>query len=739
MLRQIVFAFFFLTAALGGQERPQFMKTVLTKDGPVTQQYWADELLAKLSPSATQRKSAVRYASSLRPLATATAPSGFERFGVIPYGGTVEGLQAFQATVAADPSYEWVSFSPVFRGYQTTTTTTTTDSLRWAQWQLSDGFPGNIGWGSAAVKTDHVYVVFADTGGCFGHEDFDWSRNFWNYNALDSSKSPVDDQGHGCAVASIVAAKTNNGLGIAGIAPFVKYGFIKVLDKKGESDASTVVDGLLATAAIANALKQQEPHARVVLNLSFGAMDYIEPVAEAIRVLKAAGVIVVAAAGNSGLNIDRIKFTPASLPEVIAVGASDWENAVAARGWWASNWGPKSVLLAAPGMDVMAAVPKGTATDQELFDPSGYRRVDGTSFSAPHVVGAIALMLAQHPDLSESQIRIRLMNANRDMKPWKLNLRDYQSEELFTAAGSLRLDTGALADDNALPAQPYIKAVAVGHSSARLVLAGTGDDGVNGKPFGSRCFYSTRQFTNNPIEPGIEEVTFLPFLDSYTQADEIQVLLRGKERQPLQQDTAYHVACQVVDKVGNWSAPSELATFQTVASQSLFSGLEGFTAEPGPISEFVAKFNGGNLILWHQTSINGGTTVWYAGNGELNYRGQASDSELVSPEIDLRSVTGSISLRLQQFLQMFGLLMQGTSYDEAEVRVEDLDASPVTAKIVAENLPNNSSFSLEERAFDLSEFAGKRIRLRFRFFTNGSSSVGIGWIIGQVQIRTDAR
>lgn len=734
----IVIIIFSLFPVAGlAQERPTFSKTVLTKDGPVTQDYWADELLVKLRYNAAslQKKSGLRYASVLRPL---VATSGLlDHYYILPFQGSVEGLQIFYASVVKDIDVEWVSFSPVFRAYQTPPDQTpAVDPLRWAQWQLSENFPGNIGWTGTSVKAEHVYVVFADTGGCFGHEDFDWSRNFWNFNVLDPSKSPIDDSGHGCAVASIVVAKVNNGLGIAGIADFVRFGFVKVLDKKGESDTSTVVNGLLAIAATAKTLKQYEPHSRVILNLSFGAMEVIEPVAEVIRIVKETGVIVVVAAGNNGLNIDRIKFTPASLPEVIAVGASSWDNAVAARDMWASNWGPRSVILAAPGMDVMAAVPKGNAADKELFDPSGYRRVDGTSFAAPHVVSAIALMLAKQPDLTEDQIRIRLMNVNRDIKPWRLNLRDYQPEELFTAAGSLRLDK-AMSEDFTFPAQPYIEAVSVGHSSIHLILAGTGDDGVSDKPFGGRCFYSTQQF--NPPEPDIEEVTFLPFLGRYTQADEIQVLLRGKEWQPLLENTTYYATCQVVDEVGNWSAPSEIATFQTASAQSLSDSLEGFAAESGPIGEVVARLNGQNPILWHQVEFGGVGRIWYAGTDHLNYQGVVSDSELISPEIDLRTVPGSVSLELRHFLQMIGILIQGSHYDAAEIRVEDLDASPVLVKIVAENLPNSTMFGLEEYALDLSEFAGKRIRLRLRFFTNGSSSVGIGWLIGQIKIKIDVR
>jgi subtilisin family serine protease len=708
-------------------QRPTFKLVRLTKDGPVVLEYWGDELLVKFrigfGPQSTSAKSGIRQASATTLRSFAVEPQ-MDGYYAISYIGTVQTLQAMREQLANDPAFEWVSFSPVFHAYSN-------DPLFYGQWQLAGSFPGAIGWNQLSrLHADHVYVVVADTGACFGHEDFDWSRNFWNFNVFEPSKPAADDNGHGCAVASVIAAQTDNGKGIAGLADWVKFGFVKVLDKEGRSDAKTIAEGILAVARKTYELKRLEPLSRVILNLSFGSAEEVPPVMEAVQVALQAGVIVVAAAGNSALNIDRIKVTPASTPGVIAVGAHNWDNAVGGQGFWASNWGPKTVLLAAPGQDIMVAVPKGAATDGELYDPTGYRRLDGTSLSAPHVVGAIALMLAKFPEMLEDQIRIRLMNGNRSIKPWRLNSREYSATELFVSGARLSLE-GLLVEDRIPPARPYIEVVKVGHSSAQILFTGTGDDGTDGTPFGARCLYSTIQDVPRLIEA-------VPYFGQFSGRD-LPLTLRGPDNSPLLENSDYRVFCQAVDKAGNWSELSEPVEFHSAESQTASPiDLYGFSVQPGWLESEVVKWNEGrNPLLWHLTDFFS-SRAWYAGVDEqFNYRAGVSDSEIISQEIDLRAESGSVSLHFRQFLQMLGYGTQGSHYDAAEIRIKSLaDDGRISDKIVAESIPNTKGFGLEDYALDLSEYVGQRIFVSFRFFTNGSS-LGIGWIINDVQLKTD--
>jgi hypothetical protein len=232
--------------------QPMFTITRLTSVGPVAQQYWGDRLLVKFrsgyAPTAASTKSAIRAvrADNVRRLTVNfLASAALDGYYTITHRGTVAELLAFRASLASDPTFEWVSLSPVFKVSQAEMVPTVTKPY---QWQIQPFVLGNIHWETLPkMWAEHIYLYVADTGACFGHEGFDWSRNFWNYNAIDSDKPAMDDHGHGCAVTSIVVAR-NNGKGIDGLAPFVKFGEVKVLNGEGYGAVEDIVNGILAVA-----------------------------------------------------------------------------------------------------------------------------------------------------------------------------------------------------------------------------------------------------------------------------------------------------------------------------------------------------------------------------------------------------------------------------------------------------------------------------------------------------------
>ncbi|HEX4904997.1 MAG TPA: S8 family serine peptidase [Acidimicrobiales bacterium] len=176
-------------------------------------------------------------------------------------------------------------------------------------------------------------------------------------------------QGHGTAVASVIAAGTDDGTGIAGIGWSTRVLAIAVLDDCGVGTAASVAAG------IGSAIQRG---ARVInLSLTGPAHPVVEAAVERAR---ASGVLVVAAAGNEG--DDEAAF-PAAYRSVVAVASTDDQNehlsTFSSRGGW--------VDLAAPGEDVLAA----------SLVAGGYWIYEGTSFSAPLVAGAAALLLAVHP------------------------------------------------------------------------------------------------------------------------------------------------------------------------------------------------------------------------------------------------------------------------------------------------------------------------------------------------------
>jgi subtilisin len=206
-----------------------------------------------------------------------------------------------------------------------------------------------------------IKVGIIDTGISNKHPDL-LANIKGGVNTINPFKSWNDDNGHGSHVAGIVAALDND-IGVIGAGPQIDLYAIKVLGASGSGYLSDVIEGI--EWAIANNMQ--------VINMSLGAASDIQSFHDAVIAAKNAGIVVVAAAGNSG---GAVSF-PAAYPEVIAVSATDDKDLIAS---WSSR-GPE-VDLSAPGVNIYSTY-KGT----------GYATLSGTSMAAPHVAGTAALVL----------------------------------------------------------------------------------------------------------------------------------------------------------------------------------------------------------------------------------------------------------------------------------------------------------------------------------------------------------
>ncbi len=220
-----------------------------------------------------------------------------------------------------------------------------------------------------------VYVI--DTGVWPTHPDFG-GRVVGGRSFIDDGLGWTDCRGHGTHVAGTIAASTY------GMAKEATVHSVRVLGCDGTGTVSGVVAGMDWVAATASGPS--------VANLSLGgarsaALD------TAVVNLSAAGVSVVVAAGNTGT--DACDTSPAAVPEAITVAASDQADGRPSF----SNWGP-CVDLFAPGVDVesLVAADGGTATRS------------GTSMAAPHVAGAVALLLEAEPTASPAQVAAALVD-----------------------------------------------------------------------------------------------------------------------------------------------------------------------------------------------------------------------------------------------------------------------------------------------------------------------------------------
>ena len=234
--------------------------------------------------------------------------------------------------------------------------------------------------------TYRTVIAVVDTGVQLNHPDLS-SRIVEGYDFVNHDRRPSDDNGHGTAVAGVVAASTNS-LGVAGMCARCKIMPIKALDANGIGMWTVAAKGIIWAA----------DHHADVINLSFGGPTGGSTLGDAIAYARARGVVVVAAAGNFG---SQNLFYPAAFPGVISVAAtSDWDLQYA----W-SDYSTSWVDVAAPGCTW--ATHRG----------SSYGSFCGTSAATPMVSGIAALMDSARPGITRAQIE-SILTAATVQTPW---------------------------------------------------------------------------------------------------------------------------------------------------------------------------------------------------------------------------------------------------------------------------------------------------------------------------------
>lgn len=202
--------------------------------------------------------------------------------------------------------------------------------------------------------------------------------------------SYTDDNGHGTHVAGIIGAR-NNSYGTVGIAPECDLYAVKVLDKDGSGYISDIAAGI--DWAISNNMD--------IVNLSLGGSTSSSVLKSAVDSAYAGGILVVAAAGNSGNSYgigNNVEY-PARYDSVIAVAATNINNQRASF----SSTG-STVEVAAPGVDIIST-----------YLNNQYAAGSGTSMATPYTSGNLALIMQANPGLSAAEIRIKLRESVIDL------------------------------------------------------------------------------------------------------------------------------------------------------------------------------------------------------------------------------------------------------------------------------------------------------------------------------------
>jgi len=269
---------------------------------------------------------------------------------------------------------------------------------------LSSTLAGN---GSGSVNVD---VAVIDTG-IYSHPDLNVA------GGVNCSNGPAakysDGNGHGTHVAGTIGAIDNN-IGVVGVAPGARLWAVRVLNNAGSGSDASVICGIdwvtarAATIKVAN-MSLGGPGSNSACGLAPSDPGY-DPFHQAICNSVAAGVTHVVAAGNE--SDDAANHTPAAYDEVITVSALADFNGVAGGGAAAtcradeddtfanfSNFGA-AVDIIAPGVCILST-----------WNDGGTNTISGTSMASPHVTGAAALYIANHPGATPAQVKSALIAA----------------------------------------------------------------------------------------------------------------------------------------------------------------------------------------------------------------------------------------------------------------------------------------------------------------------------------------
>lgn len=274
-------------------------------------------------------------------------------------------------------------------------------------------------WGMEAIYNDSnlqatsggngVKVAVLDTGVNVNHADLAGSaeqcKDFTNRRSPLVDGSCTDKNGHGTHVSGTILAHGGSGQGIYGVAPEADLWAYKVLNDQG-SGYSDDIAGVIQH--VADEAVRTGSH--VVISMSLGSSSKSTLIADAVDYAYGKGVLVVAAAGNSGPNANTIGY-PGALVNAVTVAALEdvQENGTYRVADFSSRGNPQTDGdYVIQELDVELSAP-GRAIESTWYDGS-YNTISGTSMATPHVSGLAAKIWAANPSMSHTQLRAELQN-----------------------------------------------------------------------------------------------------------------------------------------------------------------------------------------------------------------------------------------------------------------------------------------------------------------------------------------
>ncbi|MEO3817340.1 type VII secretion-associated serine protease mycosin [Plantactinospora sp. B24E8] len=264
-----------------------------------------------------------------------------------------------------------------------------TDPIRDEQWQL-DLFHARDAWRVSTGKGVTVAVI--DSGVDASHADLAGQVLPGIDLVTGIGNGQTDPVGHGTTVAGLIAGRGDDNRGVVGLAPKAKILPVRVLDEENRYDDALIV---------AKGVRWAVDNGARVVNLSLGGTGDSPALAAALDYAFARDVVVVACTGNVGSSSSKDVWYPAREPGVVAVTGLERES----NALWSGAITGQETVLSAPATGLTGA------------RPGGFWRVQGTSFAAPLVAAAAALVRSHWPEMSAGDVVNRLISTARDIGP----------------------------------------------------------------------------------------------------------------------------------------------------------------------------------------------------------------------------------------------------------------------------------------------------------------------------------
>ncbi len=285
-----------------------------------------------------------------------------------------------------------LAVTPINQG--TPASTAGSDPMRKDQYAL-DITHAEQGWKITRGKAN-IIIAIVDTGIDPEHPDLK-GKTVPGFSAIKESQTVKDENGHGTHVSGIASAITNNAVGISGMAPNCKIMPVKVLDHSGSGDDAGIIEGITWAA----------DHGADIISMSLGGGGTSEAFEEAISYALKKNVVIIAAMGNDGQNIENY---PAASKGVIAVGSTDAKDKISDFSNF-GNW----ITVSAPGTQILSTFPTYKVDLNNEGLPQNYATLDGTSMAAPYVAGLAALIRSKYGKISPEQVKNIIIKGADDL------------------------------------------------------------------------------------------------------------------------------------------------------------------------------------------------------------------------------------------------------------------------------------------------------------------------------------